>query len=39
MPLESIDDGLVLAARKMAWIYVAIAAFENSVRALWESDS
>ncbi|HEY0681073.1 MAG TPA: Swt1 family HEPN domain-containing protein [Steroidobacter sp.] len=32
MPLESIDDGLVLAARKMAWIYVAIAAFENSVR-------
>jgi hypothetical protein len=33
MPLESIDDSLVLAARKMAWIYVAIAAFENSVRA------
>ena len=33
MPLESIDDGLVLAARKMAWIYVAIAAFENSVGA------
>lgn len=36
MPLESIDDGLVLAARKMAWVYVAIAAFENSVRAFVE---
>lgn len=36
MPLESIDDALVSAARKMAWIYVAIAAFENSVRAFVE---
>ena len=33
MPLELIDDGLVGAARKMAWVYVAVAAFENSVRA------
>lgn len=36
LPLESIDDSLVLAARKMAWVYVAIAAFENSVRAFVE---
>jgi len=36
MPLESIDDALVAAARKMAWVYVAIAAFENSVRAFVE---
>lgn len=36
MPLEAIDDGLVLGARKMAWVYVAIAAFENSVRAFVE---
>ncbi len=33
MPLDSIDDALVVAARKMSWVYVAIAAFENSVRA------
>lgn len=36
MPLDSIDDALVSAARKMAWVYVAIAAFENSVRAFVE---
>lgn len=36
MPLESMDDGLVLGARKMAWVYVAVAAFENSVRAFVE---
>ena len=33
MPLEVLDDAMVLAARKMAWVYIAIAAFENSVRA------
>jgi hypothetical protein len=36
MPLELLDDGLILGARKMAWVYVAIAAFENSVRAFIE---
>lgn len=36
MPLEAIDDALVSAARKMAPVYVAIAAFENSVRAFVE---
>jgi hypothetical protein len=36
MPLESLDDALVMAARKMASVYVAIAAFENSVRAFVE---
>lgn len=36
MPLDSLDDGLVLAARKMAWVYIAIAAFENSVRSFIE---
>lgn len=36
MPLESIDDALVSAARRMAWVYVAIASFENSVRAFVE---
>lgn len=36
MPLEAIDDALVLAARKMGAVYVAIAAFENSVRAFVE---
>jgi hypothetical protein len=36
MPLDSIDDALVMSARKMAWVYVAIAAFENSVRAFVE---
>ena len=36
MPLESLEDNFVLAARKMAWVYVAIAAFENGVRAFIE---
>jgi hypothetical protein len=36
MPLDSLDDGLVLAARKMGWVYIAIAAFENSVRSFIE---
>jgi hypothetical protein len=36
MPLEAIDDMLVSSARKMAPVYVAIAAFENSVRAFVE---
>lgn len=36
MPLDALDDGLVLAARKMAWVYIAIAAFENSVRSFIE---
>jgi len=36
MPLDTLDDGLVLAARKMAWVYIAIAAFENSVRSFIE---
>lgn len=36
LPLQSLDDALVLAARKMAWVYVAIAAFENSVRTFIE---
>jgi len=36
MPVELLDDNLVLAARKMASVYVAIAAFENSVRTFIE---
>lgn len=36
LPLEVLDDALVVAARKMAWVYTAIAAFENSVRAFME---
>lgn len=36
MPLDAMDDGQVMAARKMAWIYVAIAAFENGVRSFIE---
>ncbi len=36
LPLQALDDSLVLAARKMAWVYVAVAAFENSVRAFIE---
>ncbi len=36
LPLEVLDDALVVAARKMAWVYTAIAAFENSVRAFIE---
>lgn len=36
MPLELLEDNFVLAARKMASVYVAIAAFENSVRTFIE---
>lgn len=36
LPIQSLDDTLVLAARKMAWVYVAVAAFENSVRVFIE---
>lgn len=36
LPLDAIDDSLVSAARKMAVVYVAIASFENSVRAFVE---
>lgn len=36
LPLDSIDDSLVEAAQKMAWVYVAVAAFENSVRSFIE---
>jgi hypothetical protein len=36
LPLEILDDSLVAAARKMAWVYTAIAAFENSVRSFLE---
>ncbi|MBX3435638.1 MAG: hypothetical protein KF847_20160, partial [Pirellulales bacterium] len=36
LPLQSLDDSFVLAARKMGWVYVAIAAFENSVRQFIE---
>lgn len=36
MPLEILDDAHVVAARKMAWVYVAVAAFENGVRAFIE---
>lgn len=36
MPLNILEDAHVLAARKMSWVYIAIAAFENSVRAFIE---
>lgn len=36
MPLDLFDDSVVMAARKMAWIYVAIASFEVSVRKFVE---
>ena len=36
MPLELLDDNLVFAAKKMSSVYVAIAAFENSVRTFVE---
>jgi hypothetical protein len=32
IPLDMLDDDLVAGARKMAWVYVAIAAFESAVR-------
>jgi hypothetical protein len=36
MPLALLDDAMVIGSRKMAWVYVAIAAFENGVRAFIE---
>ena len=36
LPLELLDDELLSAARKMGWVYVAIAAFENDVRKFIE---
>lgn len=36
MPLDLFEDALVSGARKMAWVYTAIAAFESSVRAFIE---
>lgn len=36
VPLDLFDDASVFSARKMGWVYVAIAAFENSVRAFIE---
>lgn len=36
MPFELLDDSLISGARKMAWVYVAIAAFENGVRSFIE---
>lgn len=36
MPLELLEDDSVSSARKMAWVYVAIAAFENDVRKFVE---
>ena len=36
MPLNILEDAHVLAARKMSWVYIAIAAFENGVRAFIE---
>ncbi len=36
MPLDLFDDTSVLNARKMGWVYVTIAAFENSVRTFIE---
>lgn len=35
--LDQLDEGLVAEARRMATVYTAIAAFENSVRALVSS--
>lgn len=35
--LHALDDGLVVDARRMATVYTAIAAFENSVRKLISS--
>lgn len=34
LPIDLLDDELVAAARRMAAVYVAIAAFENSAREL-----
>lgn len=32
LPIDSLDDSLVAKAKKMATVYIAIAAFENTVR-------
>jgi Arc/MetJ family transcription regulator len=37
LPIELLDDELVASARRMATVYTAIAAFENSVRDLVSS--
>jgi len=34
LPLESLDESTVAAGRRMAAVYVAVAAFENSARQL-----
>ena len=36
MPLEILGDAYILAARKMASVYISIAAYENGVRAFIE---
>jgi HEPN superfamily Swt1-like protein len=36
LPLEILEDAHVLAARRMSWVYTAIAAFENGVRSFIE---
>jgi hypothetical protein len=34
LPIDALDEGMVAAARRMAIVYTAIAAFENSARKL-----
>jgi hypothetical protein len=34
LPLDSLDEPMVLAGRRMATVYIAIAAFENSARVM-----
>lgn len=36
LPLDLLDDIIVINARRMSWVYTAIAGFENSVRAFIE---
>jgi hypothetical protein len=36
MPLEILEDAHVLAARRMSWVYIAIASFETGVRSFIE---
>lgn len=36
MPIDLLDDDFVTSAQKMAFVYVAIASFENSVRKFIE---
>jgi Arc/MetJ family transcription regulator len=38
LPIDLLDDELVAGARRMATVYTAIAAFENSVRELVSSN-